>query len=400
MANYDYNGRNIWTGTDGAPVTTYKVDSDRRDIDVSKEISLLVPEATPFISLLMRARKVPVNSTEFIWYDQGAPTWYTQVSGGINDTATTLTVDDGSFFRAKDIIKNTATGEVCYVSAVSGNDLTIVRGYGYDSDTGTGTEATAMSDDDYILRLSNAMEENSNAPDSYVTQPSKFFNYVQTIRTPFDSSMDNEIEGKRAGQPPRIRLRRQKSIEHRIDLEKTGLWGERYEDISNQRKMTGGVEQFITTNSYDVSSTNGGILTEAELEKITETAFKYKSPTGGTKLALTSYGVAGIINQFAAGRIETTSGEETYGLRLKKLTTFNGDLILAPTRLFENDYSQTMMILDMENIEYRPFGKMDTKLRTNIQDNDVDGWKDEYMTKFGIRVRNEETHTLVTGIEA
>jgi hypothetical protein len=212
--------------------------------------------------------------------------------------------------------------------------------------------------------------------------------------------MDNEIEGKRAGDPPRIRLRRQKSIEHRIDLEKTGLWGERYEDISNQRKMTGGVEQFITTNSYDVSTTNGGVLTEAELEKITETAFKYKSPTGGTKLMLTSYGVGGIINQFAAGRIKTTSGEETYGLRLKKLTTFNGDLIIAPTRLFENDYAKTAMILDMENIEYRPFGKVDTKLRTNIQANDKDGWEDEYMTKFGIRVRNEETHMLVTGIDA
>jgi hypothetical protein len=58
----------------------------------------------------------------------------------------------------------------------------------------------------------------------------------------------------------------------------------------------------------------------------------------------------------------------------------------------------TAMILDMENIEYRPFGGMDTKLKTNIQDNDVDGWKDEYMTKFGIRVRNEETHSIVTGI--
>jgi hypothetical protein len=43
---------------------------------------------------------------------------------------------------------------------------------------------------------------------------------------------------------------------------------------------------------------------------------------------------------------------------------------------------------------------MDTKLRANIQDNDLDGWKDEYMTKFGIRVRNEQTHTLVTGISA
>jgi len=402
MAIYDYNGRNIWDGSDGAPVLTYDVDTDRRVIDVSKEISYLVPEATPFISLLMRARKVPVSSTEFIWYDQGAPTWYTQINDAANyiSTDTAIVVDDASFFRVKDIIKDTTTGEIMYVSALdtATNTLTVTRGYGYDSGTGTGTQAGAITDNDYILRLSNAMEENSSSPASYATQPTKFFNFVQTIRTPFDSSMDNEVEGKTAGTSPRVRLRRQKTLEHRIDIEKTALWGERYEDLTNNRKMTGGVEQFINTNGYDVASTNGGILTEAELEKITEMAFKYKSPTGGSKLMLTSFRVAGIINQFAAGRIETTSGEETYGLKLKKLQTFNGDLILAPTRLFEHDYTNTAMILDMENIEYRPFGGTDTKLKTNIQDNDVDGWKDEYMTKFGIRVRNEETHSIVTGI--
>jgi hypothetical protein len=401
MAVVNFAGRNIWTATNGSPVTTFHVDSDRRDIDVSKNIADLVPEATPYLTILMKARKVPIDSLEAVWFDNGAPTYYTQVSGAHADSSdTTIDVDDGSFIRGKDLIKNTSTGEVMFVSSVSTNELTVIRQYGYDSEAGTGTAKAAMADDDYILRLGPALEENSSAPDTYVTQPTKYWNYVQTMRTPFDSSMDNTLEAKKAGENPRIRLRKEKLIEHRLDIEKTAIWGERNEITASNRRLVGGAVQYITSNSYDVSSENGGILTEAELENICATAFKYKSMSGRTKLLVTSHKVCSIVNQFAAGRIQTVTGQESYGMRLQRYISFHGDLILAPSMLFENDYEGTALILDMENIMYRPFAGNDSKLKTNIQSPDLDGWKDEYMTKYTIQVRNQETHMVVTGISA
>jgi len=404
MPPVNFNGINIWGGRDGAPVTTFHIDTDRRDIDISKEISYLVPTANPFLTILTRARKDPINSLQDIWYDKGAPVWFTQINNGAGytDADTTLKLDDVSFIRVKDILKNTRTGEILFVSDKdsANSTVTVIRGYGYDTNAGSGTQAAAMNNDDYIMRLGNAMEENSTAPETFATQPEKLFNYVQTIRTPFDSSMDNELEGKKAGPATRIRLRREMLLEHRIDIEKTALFGERMEHYDANRRMTGGVVQFIKNNAYDVETSNGGILTEAELEKICEQAFKYKSATGDTKLAVCSYKVAGIINQLAASRIDTTSGEEMYGMRLKRFRSFTGDLVLAPTRLFEHDYENMMLILDMENISYRPFAGHDSKLRTNIQENDRDGWKDEYMTKFSIRVRNDKTHLIATGIKA
>lgn len=398
----NFDGRQIWPGTAGSPVTTYHVDTDRRDIDISNEISYLVPEATPFLTILMRARKVPVDSTEYIWYDEGAPNWYTQINNaeGYGTSDTEIKLRETDFIRKKDILKNTRTGEILYVTDVnqSVKTATIVRGAGYDENTETGTEPAAMSDGDYIMRLSNAMEERSSSPESYITQPQKYFNYVQTIRTPFDGSFDNEHERKTAGGNERVRVRQQKLIEHRIDIEKTAIWGERKEDVANKRKMTGGITQFITSNAYDVGSANGGKLTEGVLENICEMAFKYNARDGAPKVFITSRRVGSIINQFAAGRIETTSGEETYGLRLKRYVSFHGDLIIIPSRLFEHDYASVGLILDMDNIDYRPFAGQDSKLRANIQLPDVDGWKDEYMTKFGMRVRDQETHTVVTGI--
>lgn len=399
-----YAGRYIWQGTDGSPVTTYHIDTDRRDIDISSEIAMLVPEATPFMTILMRARKSPVNSTEFIWYDDGAPNWYTQIdnANGYDDNATTITlkVKDTAFLRPKDLLRNTRTGEMLYVTVVDkqNNQITVRRGVGYDSSTGTGTPPTAMLNKDFIMRVGNAMEEMSSAPESYATQPEKYFNYVQTIRTPFEGSFDSENERKTAGGNERLRLRRQKLIEHRIDLEKTAIWGERKEDVLNRTKFTGGIVQFIKSNVYDVQSANGGVLTEAIFEDICEMAFKYNSRDGAPKLLITSRKVGSIINQWAAGRIETTSGEETYGLRLKRYVSFHGDLIIIPSRLFEHDYEGVGLILDMENVYFRPFAGQDSTLRTNIQLPDVDGWKDEYVTKFGMMVRNEATHTIITGI--
>lgn len=400
----DFNGRNIWPGTDGAPVLTTNIDSDRRDIDIASEIAYLMPEATPFISILMRARKVPVDSAEFIWYDKNEQTWWTSLSAGY-DAATahtegTVSVTDASFIRPKDILKNAATGEVMRVISKSGNILTVERGYGYDENASSGTDALASEGiDDNIMRMSNAMEENSNAPETYATQPTKLFNYVQTFRTPFDASEINTLEAKRAGQNPRIELRQEKLVEHRIDIEKQCMFGERYEDLSGSKpiRMTGGLIQFIKSNSYDVAAQNSGILTEAEWENFCEMGFDWGS---GTKLFLTSPRVASSINQFAAGRIDTTTGDETYGMRLKRYISYHGDVIIATTKLFEKDYAGTGLMLDIKNIDFRPFGGFDSKLRANIQENDLLGWKDEYVTMAGLRVRLEKTHSILTGVAA
>jgi hypothetical protein len=400
----DYNGRNIWGPSDGVPVTTYNIDYDRRDIDISSEISYLLPEATPFLTILMRASKVKTGSVEFVWYDKDAPSWWTKIDSSYIDSATTIEVTDASFLNPKDIIKNTVTGEVMFVSAVdtsvSPNELTVIREYGYDSVASTGTQAAASNgEDDNIMKLGNAMEENSLSPDGHATQPSKNFNYVQTFRTPFDSSADNQAEGKEVGPDTRARLRKEQLIEHRIDIERQLMFGERNEviDADNKiRRMTGGVTQFINSNSYDIATENDGILTEQEWENFCEMGLNWGSKR---KLFLTSPRVGSIINQFASGRIETTSGDDMYGMRLARYISFHGDVVIATTKLFENEYQSTGLMLDIGNISFRPFDGKDSTLKANIQENDRDGWKDEYMTKAGLQVELDKTHAILTGIQ-
>lgn len=368
------------------PVVTTTLDRDRRAIDCSKTITQLIPSADPYAVILMKARKEATDTAEFIWFDDEPVGWWTKAAAAADDTATNINVVDGSIFATHDILKVPRTSEVLRVTATNANVLTVARGYGT-------TASAAIEAEDWLVRIGNAMEENSNAPASKLNQPQKFTNYTQIVRTTFDESMTSAHEAKRVGGKERTRLRAKKLLEHRLDIARISIWGEKKEDLSSgkPRRMTAGINSFIQTNRKDV----GGGLTEAEWESFLEMGFSYGSKT---KLFVCSRTVGGAINMIAQNKIITTSGEETYGIRLPKYRSFHGDVIIAVDRSLENAYAGYGFLLDMGNIQYRPLNGRDTKLRPDIQANDADGWVDEYLTEFGMTVRQEKTHAVLFGV--
>ena len=173
--------KNIWTGSSGAPVSSFNIDTDRRNLNVADEILELQPSETPFMVIGNKTTDTSAQSLEETWYDDDLAPWWTATTASATNSETTITVDDGSIVKAKDIIKNTTTGEVMFVESVSGKDLTVKRGYGDETDSG-GTSATAVGSGDNIMRMGNAMEENSVSPEARATQPTKYYNYVQAGR--------------------------------------------------------------------------------------------------------------------------------------------------------------------------------------------------------------------------
>lgn len=190
----------------------------------------------------------------------------------------------------------------------------------------------------------------------------------------------------------RVRLRRLKGLEHRLDIERIILFGEKKEDTIDKRHTTEGILSRITTNAYDAN----GVLTESEFEtNFCEPLFRYGS---SQKLLVASSRLLSVINQFAAGKLQVVPKEQTYGVRLTRYISAHGDLLIVKSNVLEKGYAGYGFGLDMENIKYRPLQTRDTKLRTNIQANDLDGWKDEYLTEFGVEVRLEKTHGVIYGV--
>ena len=391
MATNTFEGKSVWEGSSGAPITTFKVDTERRDLNVANEILELQPSETPFLVIGQRASSGTAQSLEETWFDDDLVSWWTTADGAEADTdETTISLDDASIVKPKDLIKNTDTGEIMFIESISGNDVTVKRGYG-DEDNSDGTAAAAIGDGDNIMRLGNAMEENSLAPEARATQPSKNYNYVQVFRDPFSGSLEDLEEPKETTEDERTRKRRRKAIEHKLTLERALLFGERNEHITDDRRLMGGLFQFLDDEYEDID----GNLTEDNFEDALEDAFRYGAKE---KILITSPRVGSVINKFARDNIQTFSGEEYYGLRIGEYISFHGTLYVTTSHLFEKDYDNKGVILDMENIDVLQYAGFNTTLRTNLQENDRLGWLDEYLTMLTLRVRLEKTHRVLEGI--
>jgi hypothetical protein len=95
--------------------------------------------------------------------------------------ATTVPVVDGSKFRAGMTLSPTGSQEVILVTAVSGNNLTVVRGFG-------GSTAAALTDGQVLTIDSVGREENSLAENDGIFQPDSVENFFQTMDTAVEFS--------------------------------------------------------------------------------------------------------------------------------------------------------------------------------------------------------------------
>lgn len=370
-------------------VTTASIAEARQVIDVSKQIGLYVKDAAPFSVILQRARRKPVTSWKFQWYDDDVLPYWTQIKTSEADVdETSIDVVDATIFGVGDLVKVARTGEVMRVTAITDADtIVVVRAHGT-------TAAAALLKDDWIVNLGGAFAEMVDAPAAIMDQPTVRENVTQIIRTSIKGSGTSEAIRLHTAGDERNRQRQKKALEHQLKIERALLYGEKNDGSQNGTiRSTAGVLSHITTNVVDVN----GILTEAGFNEFAEVAFS-STASSPTKLLCFAPKIGSIINQFAASKIQTASGDESYGLRLKKIDTFHGTFLLAPTRALQHDYDDMMIALDIENILYRPLKGRDTQLRVDIHNPRMDGWEDEYLTEFGLQVEMEKTHAYAHGI--
>ena len=95
--------------------------------------------------------------------------------------ATTIAVADGTKFRAGMTASPAASDEVVLITAVSGNNLTVVRGFG-------GTTAADIASGVVLTIDSVGREENSTAQNDGIFQPDPLENYFQTMDTAVEFS--------------------------------------------------------------------------------------------------------------------------------------------------------------------------------------------------------------------
>ena len=381
------------TGARGTANITQSI----RKVDMAAEVLELEPSSVPLTVLSSKLGTKTTHNPEFSWVEDALAARFDAIDNGAgyNTSATSIVVDNGAYFEAQDLVKNTRTGEVFRVTAISTNTLTVVRGVG---NSGTGV---AMNDNDELLIIGAAQPEGDTSRTARSSNPVKKTNYTQIFRTPFESTETLRHSDTFTAPTDWARQASHAGIEHAKDIE-YALWlGKADENTSGSqpRRTTGGALSFITTNITDA----GGTLTEAEFFGAFSGAFRYGNQ--GVKTAFASRLAVDVLNGFPRGKLEVVQGDHdsTFGLNVMKYVSPHGTLNVVTHNLFEGSkYGGYIAILDMGNVKKRPLanseGSRDTHILPDRQANDADTKKSEYLTEAGLEFALEKSHALITGI--
>jgi hypothetical protein len=365
-----------------------------------------MPDAAPFTVLLKNLNSASVIDTTFKVLEEQPQPWSDAVNGAINAAATALVVDHGSYFKVADLIKVERTGEVVRVSAVTGNTLTVVRGYGT-------TSAAAILNDDPLRILGGAFEDGSAASTYRMVKVDSNTNYTQrfkeSIKLP-DTIMNTELYGE----PELNRLRKSKGIAHLIKIENALLFGEKglknpattIATTEEELRTTGGLLSWITSNIKtlgDGTLTGGGALTEGDFNTFLEDVMKYQGPSGSTKRTLlASPRLCSVIDGWGRDKLQTLPTTETYGISVKQYMSSHGTLNIIKHPLLDgNYYGSYGIIVDMSSVGYRYLQALDTKLYVDISNRAAtSGQVDQYETECGLYLALEALHAVIKGVNA
>lgn len=378
----------------------------QREIDLSKEILLLEPEAAPITVVLKQiysgGRSRPAVDPKFSWFNDTLEGRFDAINNGAGYAlgATSVVVDNAALFSVEDLVYVPRTGEVLLVTAVSTGTqtLTIVRGVG-------ATSGIALVDNDELYIIGTADTEGDTSVEARSDNPTLATNYTQIFKHSVKMSGSLLSASNMSSPHDWNHQRRKTGIEHLKDIELAFLFGSPAEDESSTagqgpRRTSGGVLHFATQNNTNV----GGALTEAVFETWLRSLFRYGSQN---RTVFASALLLSVLNGFASTKLQTFVGAETYGVKVMNWVSPHGELKLVKHNLLEGTtLSGYGIALDWarSEIAYRylkgdgPGGSRDTFLRPNVQAPDLDGRQDEWITECGLQVGLPKVHGVLKGV--
>ena len=298
--------------------------------------------------------------------------------------------------------------------------------------------AISVSNNDVFIVVGNARGEGSSAPDAWSDELDVVYNSCQIFKTPLQVTGTLEAAVLRGESSELARLRRQKAQEHKMQKEKSFLFGQRVGGTGLQEASygagnndTNNDETFADGGRTDADGnlirTTYGIV--SALEKYGEStsthdaqnvftvdsSYAYSNfvddmekvfqyiPEAGVKRAFCGAGALGYWSKMAgASGISGNSGwtvsigdmkRDSLGFNYRVLETPHGMLQLIPTPALRGPYNKYMAVVSDENLfhaVYRP-----SMYQTNIKtDNAFDGVKDQYMSDEGVGIQLIESHHL------
>jgi len=219
------------------------------------------------------------------------------------------------------------------------------------------------------------------------------------FRTPFGFT-GRDLEVALFGGKDEVTETQQATLEHKKSIEYALLFGRRNLVTStHQITTTGGLDEAIVTNAWDVSGT---AINKRTFDEFCEQALRwgrsgYLKRGSAKKLFLHSARWGTIINDWAQQKLEYRVLDEQIGFAANVLITPHGELMMMHAPLLDEYFGDRAYVVDPEHVRYVNMKNRDTKLLRDRQANDIDGVSHEYLSDVGLQVEFEHSHALLFG---
>lgn len=358
----------------------------RRPLDISDDIAYYNPNSNPFFLLAQKASKKSVIDPKFVCLEKQMQPDFDAVNNaaGYAAGAVAIVVDNGTYFKANDLVMVTRTGEIVLVTVVAANTLTITRSYG-------SVAAGAMVDNDELRRLGNAFEEGAAADTAKTIKTDEIYNYCQIHKTAL--TITNTVKNTTLyGGDELTGRRKDAGIEHARKIETTLLFGQRalVTTGTHYKRMSAGILTFLTSNAVSI----GGGLTEATFnDEFLRYVFTADKNMRQKRTCFVSALAGGQMNQWANGKIQLVPSDKTFGISVNRYLSFYGEVNIVLHPLLEGTtYQGYIIAVDLENVGYRHLSGRDTSLEIDITKDGTDKQTDQFLTECGLMVRLEGVH--------
>ena len=422
----------------------------RRLYDFSDRVAELMPEESPFFVYLSQVAKEATDDSVFRYLENRTVTNYTarnfslaaNVNGGSAVNAGTLydfTVDDGAGAAIGFLTKGMVIA-VASVDSTAGYGQVLVRvesspnvqsanttfsGRIVDVSNSNVSGYNVLSDNDGCQIVGTSFEEGTGSPDTFSDTIEDDFGYTQIFKTACELTNTAIATRYRGYENEFDRIWAQKLREHKVDIERAMLFGQkaRVNGVQYTEGLVGHIVKNvnpITDNSafsYDSGNAYYRSVAQAELtydRLLADLEVIFDPARGGAseKLVLASLPVITFFNKMGDGafidasvghangpyRVNMDNVSGQFGHQLMEINTIHGSMFLVKEPLFRGIASGFMLMADMSKLAYRPLVgnglNRDTQIMTNVQAADEDLRKDMIMTEAGLEITLPECHAL------
>ena len=373
--------------------------------DIEAVLKVLEPYQRPFTNYLLLSKKkskvVESEYAKFEWMEQSFYPHKTAVSAAISASTTlTLTasnVADKSIFNLQDIVKLEETGEMAYVSSVTGGggaDVVLTHMDGSSALTsltvGTG----------YSIRIIGTRTFEFGGRLVYkALQEVEVYNYLNEFKKTVRTSGRQQAGKTWSGGKSHADRVKQATKELQLTIERYFFFANQrgYATSDNERTTWGyGLDGFLSSNVTPYT----GTLTEKQFRSYLKPIFEKGS---GKKIHFCGTEQMDEIQSFMNEKytVQQTPKEmsafKEYGYTTSTYRMFSGSVTLVWNPVLDGNATYTGYTVDEENVMLRHMandekGSRKFRMRDNTQDPDINGKETEILSDVGLEVSLESTH--------